>query len=174
MKKNKLQIGVIGDSKIQDELEYNIAYQIGQEVARSDAILICGGRGGVMSAAIKGVYDTNGISVGILPAGIEDEEISPYLTVKIPTYLQWGRNPLVVLAADGVIACGGNVGTLSELSYAALYNRPIVCIVSIEGWSREIGDRGSLHSPPFPKKILRANTGREAVKKIKEAILSTK
>jgi uncharacterized protein (TIGR00725 family) len=174
MHKNKLQIGVIGDSKIRNDLEYDIAYEIGQEIAHSDAILICGGRGGVMSAAIKGAYDANGISVGILPAGVEDEETSPYLTVKIPTYLQWGRNPIVVLAADGVIACGGNVGTLSELSYAVLYNRPIVCITSIEGWSQEIGDRGSLHNPPVPNQILCAETGSEAVKKIKNAILSPK
>jgi len=101
---------------------------------------------------------------------VEDEEISPYLTVKIPTNLHWGRNPIVVLASDGIIACGGNIGTLSELSYAALYKRPIVCITSIEGWSQEIGKRGSLNNPPIPNQILCAETGKEAVKMINEAV----
>ncbi|MHA1976296.1 MAG: TIGR00725 family protein [Candidatus Hodarchaeales archaeon] len=176
MKKDKLQIGVIGDSKIRTDLQYEIAYEIGQEIARTDSILICGGRGGVMDAAAKGVYDANGISIGILPEGVEDKEISKYLTVKIPTYLQWGRNPIVVLAADGIIACGGNVGTLSELSFAALYNRPIVCITSFEvgGWSQEIGERGSLQNPSVPNQVLCAETGIEAVRKIKQAILSSK
>lgn len=174
MNKRKLQIGVIGDSQMRSDLQYKIAYEIGQEIAHSGSILICGGRGGVMLAATKGAYDAKGISIGILPAGVEDEELSPYLTVRIPTFLHWGRNPLVVLASEGVIACGGNIGTLSELAYAALYDRPIVCITSIPGWSQEIGERGSLQNPPVSEQIYHAETGIEAVKKIIEVISTSK
>ncbi len=174
MNKTRLQIGVIGDSQIRTKFQYNVAYEIGQEIANSGYILICGGRGGVMDAAVKGAFDASGISIGILPAGTDDKEISPYLTVKIPTYLHWGRNPLVSLSSDGVIACGGGVGTLSELAYASLYNRPIVCITSVNGWSKEIGKRGSLHHPPEPKQVLCAETGKDAVVQIIQRILSSK
>ncbi len=174
MSKRRLQIGIIGDSKIRSEKQFNIAYEIGKGVARSDSILICGGRGGVMEAAVRGVHDANGISIGILPEGADSAEVSPYLTVKISTYLHWGRNPIVSLSSDGVIACGGGVGTLSELSYAALYNKPIVCIASIEGWSKEISERGSLNHPPIRNQVIKAETGKEAVEKIREAILSSK
>ena len=83
MNKRKLQIGIIGDSQIRSDLQYKIAYEIGQEIAHSGSILICGGRGGVMLAATKGAYDAKGISIGILPAGVEDEELSPYLIIII-------------------------------------------------------------------------------------------
>ena len=75
----KLQIGVIGDTKIRSELQYEIAYEIGKEIAISGAILICGGRGGVMGAAAKGAWEENGLTVGILPMNIDDSEVSPHL-----------------------------------------------------------------------------------------------
>ena len=160
---NKLQIGVIGSSILHSDRQYEIAYEVGREIAKSGSILICGGRGGVMEAAAKGVKDCNGISVGILPTDRTDADVNPHLTVIIPTFLHWGRNPLVPLASDGIIAIGGSSGTLTELAYSDLYNRPIVCITTIPGWSREIGERGSLKSPLEERKILTAKTGKEAV-----------
>ena len=163
MKKIRFQIGVIGDSEIRSEEQNNLAYEIGKEIANANAILICGGRGGVMNAAAKGAWEANGLIVGILPMDNDYLEVSPYLTVKIPTYLHWGRNPIIPLASDGIIACGGNTGTLSELAYAELFNKPIVCITAIPGWSKEIGSRGSLKNPPSAKNILTANSGKQAV-----------
>ncbi|MCK4847484.1 MAG: TIGR00725 family protein [Candidatus Heimdallarchaeota archaeon] len=163
MKDHKFQIGVIGDSEVRSKEQFDIAYEIGKEIANVNAILVCGGRGGVMTAAAKGAWEANGITVGILPMTTNDLEVSPYLTVKIPTNLHWGRNPIIPLASDGVIACGGNTGTLSELAYAELFNKPVVCLTSIPGWSQEIGLRGSLSNPPSARKILTAQTGKEAV-----------
>ena len=165
MKRNdqKIQIGVIGDSQIRSKRQSEIAYEIGQEIAKVNAILVCGGGGGVMNAAAKGAWDANGITVGILPTITEDEEVSPHLTVRIPTNLHWGRNAIIPLASDGVIACGGSTGTLSELAYTELYNKPVVCITSIPGWSQEIGQRGSLTAPVKTKDILTAESGKEAV-----------
>lgn len=174
MNKNKLQIGVIGDSIIQSDLQYDIAYEAGQEIARSGSILICGGGGGVMNAAAKGVKDANGISVGILPTDTMAKDVNPHLTVTIPTFLHWGRNPLVPLASDGVIAIGGSLGTLSELAYSDLYNRPLVCIISVPGWSQEIGHRGSLKSPTGKRDILTAETGKEAVHILLNLLLPSK
>ncbi|MHA2239935.1 MAG: SLOG cluster 4 domain-containing protein [Candidatus Hodarchaeales archaeon] len=115
MKDKKLQIGVIGDSEIRSKYQFEIAFEIGKEIANANAILICGGRGGVMSAAAKGAWESNGITVGILPMISNDLEVSPYLTVRIPTNLHWGRNPIIPLASDGVIACGGNVVEIQVL-----------------------------------------------------------
>ncbi|MHA2318673.1 MAG: SLOG cluster 4 domain-containing protein [Candidatus Hodarchaeales archaeon] len=158
MKDKKLQIGVIGDSEIRSKYQFEIAFEIGKEIANANAILICGGRGGVMSAAAKGANDL---------------EVSPYLTVRIPTNLHWGRNPIIPLASDGVIACGGNTGTLSELAYTELFKKPVVCITSIPGWSQEIGLRGSLSIPPNANKILTAESGKEAVEKILSVLKSS-
>jgi uncharacterized protein (TIGR00725 family) len=169
------QIGVIGDSNIRSKYQYEICYEVGKEIARANAILICGGRGGVMEAAAKGVYDSGGISVGILPTDEKDPSVNEYITIKIPTFLHWARNSLVPLAADGVIACGGRAGTLSELSYTCMYKKPLVCVTSIPGWSCEIGERGTIDdSGVASNKIIAAKTGKEAVNRLLSLILSTK
>ncbi|MFX1504904.1 MAG: TIGR00725 family protein [Promethearchaeota archaeon] len=164
--KGKVQIGIIGDSKIQNKTQYDVCYDIGKEIAKADAILICGGRGGVMAAACKGVYDVGGISVGILPTDERDPEVNEYLTVKVPTFLHWARNVLVPLSSDGIIACGGGVGTLSELAFAWMYGKPLVCMSSIPGWSQEIGERGYIDHREPKYKIMTAKTGSEAVRKV--------
>ncbi|UCG90799.1 MAG: TIGR00725 family protein [Candidatus Heimdallarchaeota archaeon] len=161
-----MQIGVIGDSQIRSNIQYEISYEIGKEVAKSNAILICGGRGGVMEAACKGVYDVGGISVGILPTNESDLEVNKYLTIRIPTLMNLARNAIVPLASDGVIAVGGGAGTLSEISFTWIYQKPIVCISSIPGWGQEIGDRGFIDHRSSKDQILTAKTGKEAVEKI--------
>lgn len=171
---NMIQIGVIGDSQIRSELQFKVAYEVGKELANSNAVLICGGRGGVMKAACKGVFDSGGISVGILPTDEKDPEVNEYLTVRIPTHLRWGRNFLIPLASDGVIAIGGGAGTLSELSYTWMYNKPLVCITSVPGWSKEIAERRVVDDRTDTITILTAENGKNAVNKILKAISRTK
>ena len=169
------QIGVIGDSNVRSKNQYEICYEVGKEIARVNAILICGGRGGVMEAAAKGVYDSGGISVGILPTDEKDPAVNEYITIKIPTFMHWARNSLVPLAADGIIACGGKAGTLTELSYTCIYRKPLVCITSIPGWSCEIGQRGTIDDTGIAlNEITTAKTGKEAVNKLLTMILRTK
>lgn len=170
------QIGVIGDSKIRSKNQSEICYELGQEIALANAVLICGGRGGVMEAVSKGVYDSGGFSIGILPTDEKDPEVNEYITIKIPTYLHWARNALIPLASDGVIACGGGAGTLSELSYTCMYGKPVVCITSISGWSRIIGNRGTIESCTEKSSSLieTATKGKEAVEKILTMISRTK
>lgn len=172
--KHTIQIGLIGDSRIRSEHQYNVCYEIGKEIAQAQAILICGGRGGVMEAACKGVYDIGGISVGILPTNEKDPEVNEYTTIKIPTFLHWARNVLVPLASDGVIACGGGAGTLSELSFTWMSGKPLVCITSIPGWGREIGERGYIDHRNTSTKIITAETGKAAVQKVLTAISLSK
>ena len=69
------QIGVIGDSKIRSKNQFEICFELGQEIALANAVLICGGRGGVMEAVSKGVYDSGGFSIGILPTDEKDPEV---------------------------------------------------------------------------------------------------
>ncbi|MFW9853983.1 MAG: TIGR00725 family protein [Candidatus Thorarchaeota archaeon] len=172
--RNQVQIGIIGDSQIRSERQYEIAYEIGQEIARANAILVCGGRGGVMEAACKGAFENNGITVGILPTDVMiDPEVNPYLTIRIPTFLHWTRNSLVPLASDGVIAVGGQAGTLTEIAYSWINHKPMVCITSINGWSREIGERGYIDEREG-RKIMTAETGMAAVQQILSAISASK
>ncbi len=119
-----MYIAVIGAGKCGKEL-YELAYEVGREIAKRKAILICGGLGGVMDASAKGAKEAGGITVGILP-GDNRIGVSKYLDVSLPTGIGEARNVLVVKAADVVIAIGGEYGTLSEISHALKMNKPVI------------------------------------------------
>ena len=101
------------------------AEEVGRLIAQADAVLVCGGLGGVMDAAARGCEAGGGASIGILP-GERRDAASPHLTVSIPTGLGEARNALVVRAADAVIAIGGEFGTLSEIALALKAGKPVI------------------------------------------------
>ncbi len=91
------------------------AESVGRELAQRGAIVVCGGRGGVMAAASRGAADAGGTVLGILP-GLDRSDANEWLTVSIPTGLGELRNGMVVRAAEVIIAIGGAYGTLSEIA----------------------------------------------------------
>ena len=104
-----------------------LAREVGRELARRGAIVICGGLGGVMAAAAKGVQDEGGVSLGILP-GQDRGLANPHLTYAIPTNLGHARNVVIAHAADAVIAVGGSYGTISEAAIALKLGKPVVAL----------------------------------------------
>jgi uncharacterized protein (TIGR00725 family) len=101
------------------------AEAVGRELARAGAILVCGGRGGVMEAASRGAAEAGGVTLGLLPEG-DRSRANPFLTVSVPTGMGELRNGLVARAGDAVIAVGGEFGTLSEIGFALKLGRPVV------------------------------------------------
>jgi len=113
--------------------EAKLAYEVGVEIAKRGAVLVCGGLGGSMEAASKGAYENGGLTIGIIPF-YEKETANPYIGIVIPTGLGHGRNNIVVASADGVIGVGGSWGTLSELAIAVKMDKPVAVL---KGWSAE-------------------------------------
>ena len=109
-------VAVVGPGDASDEQE-RLAEAVGRELAAHDAIVVCGGLGGVMAAACRGAATAGGLSVGVLP-GNDRAAANQWATIAIPTGLGELRNGLVVRAADAVIAVGGGHGTLSEIALA--------------------------------------------------------
>lgn len=136
----KNQIVVIGSSDESPALPGAVA--IGRFIAEQGHVLITGGRGGVMEAASRGAFEGGGIVIGILP-GESIDSANRYCSVVIPTGLGFARNAVNVLAADAVVAIGGSYGTMSEIAYARLYGKPLVCCTFAGGWSAELA-RSSL------------------------------
>lgn len=116
-----VQVTVIGAGEANGK-ERTDAAEAGRCIARGGAVLVCGGRGGVMEAASRGAREAGGTVVGILPG---EGPGNPYLTVVIPTGLGIARNALVVAAGDAVIAVGGGYGTLSEIAIALKRGIPV-------------------------------------------------
>jgi uncharacterized protein (TIGR00725 family) len=98
---------------------------VGRRLAEADAIVLCGGLGGVMEAVSEGAAEAGGTVVGILP-GSDRSAGSPHLTLAIATGLGEARNAVLTTAADSVIAIGGGWGTLSEIGLARKKGRPVV------------------------------------------------
>ncbi len=119
-----LFVAVIGAASCSPEIAA-VAEQVGRLIALRGAVLVCGGRGGVMEAACRGAKAEGGTTVGILP-GPDRREANTYVDVPIATGLGEARNAIVVRAADAVIAVSGGFGTLSEIGLALKMGRPVV------------------------------------------------
>jgi uncharacterized protein (TIGR00725 family) len=117
-------VGVVGPGEA-TAAQVDAAEAVGRGIAKRGAIVVCGGRGGVMAAACRGARSAGGLTVGLLP-GTDREEGNEWLTVAIPTGLGELRNGLVIRAADVVIAVGGAYGTLSEIALALKTGVPVV------------------------------------------------
>jgi len=116
-------IGVIGGNHCSAE-EYDLAYKVGQGIAQAKAVLICGGRGGIMEASCKGAVEAGGLTIGILP-GDDISEANPYVKQPIATGLGIARNIIIVKTAQALISIGGRYGTLSEMAFAAQLSKPL-------------------------------------------------
>ena len=102
-----------------------LAEQVGALVARSGAVLVCGGLGGVMAAAARGARSSGGTTIGILP-GSDRTAADADMTVVVATGLGEARNTVIVRTADAVIAVGGGYGTLSEIAFALKLGKPVI------------------------------------------------
>jgi uncharacterized protein (TIGR00725 family) len=117
-------IAVIGSAFCTEE-EAAVGMDVGRAIARRGAVLVCGGRSGVMEAACQGAKEEGGTTVGILP-GNDQREANPYVDIPIATGLGEARNAIVVRTAGAVVAVGGGYGTLSEIGLALKMGRPVV------------------------------------------------
>ncbi len=120
----RVWVGVIGAGECDDGLA-ELAEQVGRYIARTGAVLVCGGMGGVMEAACRGGKAEGGLTVGILP-GSSREEANPYVDVPIATGLTEARNLVIIKTADVLIAVGGSYGTLSEIGFALKAGKRVV------------------------------------------------
>ncbi len=123
-------IAVIGGGQCSKE-EAKLAEEVGRELARRGAILVCGGLGGVMEAACRGANSEGGLTIGILP-GDSHQAANPYVQIPIVTSIGYARNIAVVKSAQAVIAISGSYGTLSEISHALQGGIPVI---GLNTWS---------------------------------------
>jgi uncharacterized protein (TIGR00725 family) len=150
--RRKIRIGVMGPAQC-TEHGWDLAFRVGQGIGKYGAILVCGGRGGVMEAAARGASESGALTVGILP-GSQAEDANPYIDLPIVTGMGNARNAVNVLTSQAIIAIHGGYGTLSEIGLALKCGTPVI---GLETWAlvrpEGIPDSG----------ILAAHTPEEAV-----------
>jgi uncharacterized protein (TIGR00725 family) len=146
-------VSVIGAGQCDPET-YRLAEEVGRELAKRGAAVVCGGLTGVMEAACRGAKSAGGLTVGILP-GVSHREANPWVDVPIVTGMGEARNILVVRSGRAVIAVGGEFGTLSEIAYALKLGIPVV----------GLGTWQLVKNGEFVQAITVATTAQDAVEK---------
>jgi len=135
-KKFKATISVIGASEISFEIEQK-AIELGRLLAKNGYAISCGGLTGVMEAVCKGAKQEGGLTIGITP--FESKRMAnKYVDIEIPVPFSQARNIIVILSGDACVAVSGKAGTLSEICFAWIYNKPLLALTDVGGWSSKI------------------------------------
>ncbi|MFX0028755.1 MAG: TIGR00725 family protein [Candidatus Hermodarchaeota archaeon] len=160
----KAVVSVIGASDIDKDIEEK-TIEIGRLLAMNNYAVACGGLSGVMEAICKGVKEKGGFTIGIIPYS-EKDRANKYVDIVIPCPFSQARNIVVVLTGDICLAISGKAGTLSEICFAWIYNKPIVALSSVPGWSSNIANQQL--DDRRNDMIYGVNTPQEAINKINE------
>jgi hypothetical protein len=129
-----MQVSVIGSGAEHEER----AEEVGRLLAERGCTVVTGGLGEVMAAASRGAKAAGGTTIGILP-GEDRAEANEWVDHVVATGLGHMRNYAVAASGDAVIAVGGRWGTLAEIAFAKLLDRPVVILepgLEVEGVDR--------------------------------------
>lgn len=121
-----MRVSVIGGSSVRESTA-EVAERLGRALGRRGHDVVCGGLTGVMEAVSRGMAETDGQTIGILP-GTDPAAANPHVDVPIVTGLGNARNVLVVQNGAAAIAVDGGYGTLSEIGHALDLGRPVAGI----------------------------------------------
>jgi len=152
-------VGVIGASRADTEI-LKLAEEVGAEIAKKGAAVVCGGLSGVMEAVCKGARENGGLTIGIIPSD-NKADANKYIRIPIVTGMGIGRNVMLVKTADVIIAVGGEFGTLSEIAHALNIGKTVI---GLRTWKLE-----QAAGRPIPK-LVEASSPQEAVRLALEAI----
>ena len=153
MTAREIIVAVIGTRQPSPE-ESKLAEEVGRELAKNGAVLICGGLGGVMEDACRGACAEGGLTIGVIP-GDDRKSANPYVQIPIVTGIGYARNVIIVKSAQAIIAVGGGYGTLTEIGYALDSKKPVI---GLKTWKFSRNNH-------MDKSIIRARNAKEAVSK---------
>jgi len=153
-------VGVIG-SGAEDQGATENARRLGALLAAEGWVVLSGGRAaGVMKAVSAGAQERGGLTVGILPD--PSSEVAPDVDLAIVTDLGNGRNNVIGLSSNVVIACGvDGPGTASEVALGLKNGKPVILLAAedtaVTFFRRIAGD-----------KLFLADTPEQAVQLVRE------
>ncbi len=134
-------ITVFGSARFKEgHLHYELAREMGRQIAAMDFTTMTGGGPGIMEAANRGAREAGGRSIGcniVLPM---EQKPNPYLDTFIEFHYFFVRKVMLVKYSHAFIVMPGGFGTLDELFEAAtlvqtgkITNFPIV-LMGVDYW----------------------------------------
>lgn len=128
----KICVSGAADTTHCGEQAFEVAYNLGKEIARHNCILVEGATTGFPYFSAKGAKEAGGVVVGFSPAHTEREHIESYgLPLDFRDLIVYtgfgysGRNLILTRAADAVISGCGRVGTINEFTIAFEDRKPL-------------------------------------------------
>lgn len=168
MKKRKLQIGVMGSAA---DLVYAAeaemaATELGRLIAESGNVLLFGAEkdsDSLSTAAARGAKKAGGLTVGVTYGKGQAIWQPECADVIIPSGLErgGGRELVLVLSCDVVIAISGGSGTLTELAIAYQADIPMVALTGFGGWADKLA--GSYFDGRNRRKVEVATCPKQAI-----------
>jgi uncharacterized protein (TIGR00725 family) len=156
MKHSQYQICVSGAAKgASVEEGKELAYKLGEAIARAGHSLMTGATVGLPNYAAEGYKAAGGhMSVGISPASSKVEHvlkyrlpIAAYDTILYTGLHYVGRDTLLITSSDAVVSIGGRLGTLHEFTIAMETDTPIGFLQGAGGISEQIQELLALARP---------------------------
>jgi len=109
-------IAVFGGSRTPpDSITYQLAYELGRQLALAGYAIVNGGYQGTMEALSRGAAESGGHVIGVTCALFDPLLPTPWLTEEHRTPDLYVRLRTFISMGDGFIALRGGVGTLSEV-----------------------------------------------------------
>ena len=130
------------------------AEEVGRLLAERGAVVVCGGRRGVMEAVCRGAKSAGGVTIGVMP-GDDPRAANDWVDYPVMTGMSYARNVIVVKSGRAVVAVDGAYGTLSEIAHALSEGTPVV---GLDTWDLTSGAGMALD-------IIRAGSPADAVEK---------
>lgn len=163
----KYQIGVMGSCS---DLNYSkqvekAAEKLGELIAENDGILFFGAEkdtDSLSTAACRGAKKKGGLTVGVT-YGKGKDIVEKQADIIIPCGLErgGGRETVLVLSCDAIIAISGGSGTLTELAIAYQADIPMIVLEGYGGWADKLGNQ--YLDDRKRRKVLAAHSPEEAV-----------
>lgn len=122
--RGSLRVAIIGGREASAE-GIQFACDVGKLLAEKGIIVYTGGGSGIMTAASEGASEAGGTVVGILKQ-TDDQEANQFVQIPVMTGMGDLRNGIIIRSVHGAIAVEGGYGTLSEISYALGYGKPVL------------------------------------------------
>ncbi len=129
--------------------------------------IVTGGYDGIMKAVFIGAKKSlkyrEGDTVGIIMS-LNPGDANEYADIVITTGIRNARNQIVTSTADAVVAIAGGAGTLSEVAFAWKFNKPIIAVTGLGGWSEKIA--GKFIDNQQDKPVISASTVEDVIKNL--------
>lgn len=120
-----MKIAVCGSNNALDNEILKKAFQIGEELAKNNVLVLTGAGNGYPYEAAKGTFSNNGKVFGVSPAKDEQDHKNTYnFPTDAFTKIEYtglgvpGRNFPLVKEADAIIIISGQIGSLNEFTIA--------------------------------------------------------